>query len=278
MQEIVVINDDSHQSVHTAEYALHLAKVYQKNIVLVNLAGAGEPQNHFALVQAQDLLYNAITSEPQEQEDLAAHLRSLCTDDDFTPRITNLEVQKNDEVKLINYLNTHPVWMTIMPAAIEDSRAFRRETLNMQSVIYRIQCPLLIVPPDSVPKNIERIVYVADLRYAQIPVLQYLTKFFQRENIILTHRCAPGLPEIDRSYANDLFINCICPNLKSDQIFFSQMSERKIDVLVDAVINGMQADWLVCVNRHFHFDELVGKNIMSKLPHYVNIPMLVFPN
>ncbi|HVS93801.1 MAG TPA: universal stress protein [Mucilaginibacter sp.] len=280
MQEIVVINDDSPESFRAAEYAFNLAVTYKKNIVIVNIKATEEKKKVYSSVEVHDLLYNVISSdETGLAGDVAERLRSLRPEVGFSPQIRPISEVSCNEKKLINYINSNPVWMIVMPAAVEENEMRRAAKLNMQAVINRIQCPVMIIPDEVVQKPIERIVYLADLRYAQIPVLRFLAKFDKHdENVILAHRCASGLPELDRGYANDLFANGLCNNVRSKRIFFTQMTEQKMDVVVDAVIHGMQADLLVCVNRHFHFNELVGRNIMCKLPPYVNIPVLIFPN
>ncbi|MBS1527130.1 MAG: universal stress protein [Bacteroidetes bacterium] len=280
MQEIVVINDDSVESFRAAEYAYNLAVTYEKNIVIVNIKATEEKKKIYSTVEVHDLLYHVISSdEISLTSDVGEHLRSLRRDHGFSPQVRPFSEAGCNEKKLTSYINSNPVWLIVMPAAVEENEMRRALKLNMQAVINRVQCPVMIIPGEVVQKPVERIVYLADLRYAQIPVLRYLAKFDKHdENIILAHHCASGLPELDRGYAKDLFASGLCNNVRSKRIFFTQMTERKMDVVVDAAIHGMQADLLVCVNRHFHFNELVGKNIMCKLPSYVNIPVLIFPN
>jgi nucleotide-binding universal stress UspA family protein len=46
---------------------------------------------------------------------------------------------------------------------------------------------------------------------------------------------------------------------------------------VDVLINGMDADLLVCMHHQSHFEQLFGANIPSVMPEHITVPVLVFP-
>jgi hypothetical protein len=72
-------------------------------------------------------------------------------------------------------------------------------------------------------------------------------------------------------------LNVISRSVRYPELFFSHIKEKNIEQAVDTIINTMQADMLVCINRKFHFELLLGKYILAALPDHITVPLLVFP-
>ena len=232
MQEIILIKNHLDDFIRVTEYADQLAATYRRNVVVLKTTKAMGIKVNMALAKTGSDSDSASESV-QEYSDI-------------------------DLKKLIECIKARQPWMVIIPR-----RLYEHSLLN------HIQSPVLIVPDDVEIKMPERIAYLADMRYAQVPVLRYLSRLDSgQENIILAHRCAAGLPDLDKSYAVDLF-NGICRQIPCPRIFFSQMSRADMSDVVDQVVNGIDADMLVCVNRHFYFNEIMN---------YLSVPTLVFPS
>lgn len=232
MQEIILINDHPGGFMRPTEYANKLATAYGRNVVVLKREEAAEKKANRVLV------------------------KSGFGDD--SPCETRPAYSGVDSKNLISCIKAKHPWMVVVPQALYD-----------QNLLNHVQCPVLIFPEDAEVKTPERIAYLADLRYAQVPVLHYLSRLNSgQENIILAHRCAAGLPELEKSYAVDLF-NSICRHAPCPRIFFSQMAAGSMCDVVDRVVNGIDADMLVCLNRHFYFNEIM--NCLS-------VPTLVFPS
>jgi hypothetical protein len=271
MEEIIVLSDDSIEAVHAAEYAYKLACTYNKNIVVANLK---RTSSRFVAPAAIPHLHDEFYSI--EHDDLTDHLLHLKPCPEFQPDIRPFDAAGLSEHDIAKFINGRRAWMVVHGLATNSRRPTSQ--INLQSVLNRVQCPFLMIPCDAVIRPPERIAYLADLRYAQIPVLNFLKRMnTSNENVILAHICAQGLPELDKRYAVDLFNAGVGRNVQNSRLFFSQLRVKDFAVCLDQVLNGMEADVLVCVNHHYHFQKLMAGNIGSSLPPEICIPVMVFP-
>jgi hypothetical protein len=78
---------------------------------------------------------------------------------------------------------------------------------NAHSILSKVLCPLLIVRAYWPVKGVERIVYVAELRYCHTQILRYLTQLARPliADVSIANVTATGLPEIVVEYAQGLF-------------------------------------------------------------------------
>jgi hypothetical protein len=266
MNEILLINDQSAGAMHTASFAFYLAQCLNKNIILANLVY--QPRQ-LQLAHAGHEQANGIG------DDLLEHLNDLNrAHEGFRPAVELLDAADFTEGDLVNYINQRNIFMTIQSAANNACR------LNIQSILNRIPSPLLLVPECYAVKAIERVMYLTDLRYCQVPVVHYLKGMCKETaaSILIAHICAGGLPDLDKAYADDLFRNGISTRVQTGSLFFSHIKERNMAATVDTMIHGMRADMLVCQNRGHHFNQLLGDHHLPLLPKHLTIPLLVFPS
>lgn len=148
--------------------------------------------------------------------------------------------------------------------------------LNLQMVINQINCPVMLLPDNLAISEIKRIVYLTDLRYCQQQVINYLDKF-KRSSVLLAHICEQGLPDLVPDYGNQLFMDTIRHHISSPELFYSHIKEDSAEKMVDTLISTMRTDMLVCLNRRFHFQRLLGEQVPKHLPEHISVPILVFP-
>lgn len=149
-------------------------------------------------------------------------------------------------------------------------------SLNLQAVVNQINCPLMLLPDTMVMAEIKRIAYLTDLRYCQQQVLSYLDKF-KSSSVLLAHICEKGLPDLVQSYGTQLFNDTIKNRFLYPELFFSHIKEANFKKMIDTLINTMRTDILVCLNRRFHFQQLLGEVIPARLPGHITVPLLIFP-
>ena len=262
MEKIIVINDDSKESLHAAKYAFHLACHYHKHIVLANLVSGGQTMlNKVARSKAAPVGTELILAEEEGRETVTDHLNCLNTGSNgFHPEVKTLDASQFSQRELINYVNSHKVWLIVHGVTVESEIPDDSACMNMQSILNRIQCPVLLIPPMGQARKLERLVYLADLRYAQIPVINYLSKWrIEKESVIVAHICAQGLSELDKSYGNDLFNKELSRKLACKNIFFSHLYAKNFSDVIDIVIHGMGADMIVCMNHSYHLAQILGR-------------------
>jgi hypothetical protein len=218
--------------------------------------------------------------EKDAVSEMLYHLKLLndgqCT---FKPEIEEFDVSDMNENDVIEFINRNHIWMMVKGMADETTASNTKKSLNIHTVLNRVLCPLLLIPPQWQLKDIERLTYIADLRYCRIQVVRYLAELARPWNAALSiaHMSAKGLPDMAEKYALTVFSEEISNNVNYDQLFFNNIKEKDLVKVIDVMINGMHNDILVLVNHRFHFEEIVGRYITDTLPLNITIPLLIFP-
>src|SRR3569832_1051903 len=155
MEKIIVINDDSKESLHAAKYAFHLACHYQKHIVLANLVSAERTVlQKVARSKASPAGTELILGGDDDPETITDHLNCLNTGPGFHPEIKTLDASKFGERELITYVNSHKIWMIIHGVTTDPETENTGIRINMQSVLNRIQCPIMLIPQSAQAKKL----------------------------------------------------------------------------------------------------------------------------
>ncbi|TWI95946.1 hypothetical protein JN11_04221 [Mucilaginibacter frigoritolerans] len=277
MKTILIINDNSPEAKHAAEFALTVAQKMQANIMLANTFVKTQKTVELVTVGSAD----KIMIESYQTSKLSELLKALNNKEiaDFKPEIEELDISNMDESKLSEMINLNHTWMIIkgmsdtLPATVSD------HNLNIHTVLNKVLCPLFLIPASWQIKDIERMVYIADLRYCRIEIVRYLAELARPLNadLSIAHTSAKGLPDMAEKYALAVFSDEICNNVKYERLLFNNIKEKDLSKTVDVLINGMHNDVLVMVNHRFHFEEILGRYITDTLPVHLSVPLLIFP-
>jgi hypothetical protein len=276
MKNILVINDNSAAATHAAEFALTIAQMVKANILLANTVGV----NNKAVVKVPSGDFPGNIFESTSKSEMLKRLLMLKKPQNgFMPLIEEFDNSTMDESKLADFINKNQIWMMVKGMADESPAANAKRNLNAHLVLNKVLCPLLLVPENWRLKPIERIAYIADLRYCRKQIVHYLTELAKpwKADLSIAHLTAKGLPDMDEKYALCLFSHEVCSNINYDRLFFNHVKEKDFATVVDVMINGMHNDMLVLVNHHFHIEEILGRYITDKLPEPITIPLFIFP-
>ena len=271
MKTILVINDNSPTALHAIEFALSVAQKVQASILLANTVNIN---NKVPIkILAGNGRENILTEEP------LPFSNALGNQSDFKPEIDELDISVMNEYKVAELINKKNIWMIVKGFGDNLPTAAPQKALNVHSVLSKVLCPLLIVPESWPIKAIERMVYIADLRYCHTQIVRYMAGLAKpwKADVSIANLTAKGLPDMATEYALSLFEGAICNHVNYDQLFINNIRERNIAKVVDVLINGLHNDILVLVNRQFHFEEIMGSYITEKLPEQITIPLLIFP-
>ena len=275
MKTLLIINDNSSEAKHAAEFALLVAQKVQANIMLMNTS--------VTLRKIKEKVPAGYVSktdiDEQSFSEMLYHLKTLSQGQgNFKPEIEEFDGSKMNENELIEFVNRNHIWMMIkgMPDIIP---AAAKKSLNIHTVLNRVLCPLLLVPAQWQIKDIERLAYIADLRYCRIQVVRYLALLARpwQAALSIAHMSAKGLPDMAEKYALIVFSEEVSQNVNYDNLFFNNIREKNLSKVIDVMINAMHNDILVMVNHRFHFEEIVGRYITDTLPPQITIPLLIFP-
>lgn len=267
MKQIIIINDDTPEAEHAARFALLIAQKTRVDILLANTVAIPTLET-----------VTASNDRPTGQSSLQDELIALNDhSDDFKPVINEIDCSGMNEVQLAEFINSKRIDLIVKGE--QQAPYFLHANLNMQTVLNKVCCPLLLIPINAPFKVIERIVYLADLRYCRRYVVSYLAKLAKpfRADIAVAHFSAKGLPDIDPKYAEDLFLDNVQQYVHYESLFLNNTKERDMVKAVDVLINGMHNDLLVMVNHRYHFEEVLGRYITDALPSTITVPIMVFP-
>ena len=277
MKNILIVDDSSTRAKHAAEFAFLIAQKMKVNIVVANVIGAKDK------IKAGKVYAGVAPNEINHPSARLADYLTLLNDrpNDFEPAIIEIDTSGMDEDELVKAIIKNDIWMVAAGVADEAAPATANDghNLNWNAILNSIQCPLLLIPQSWPLKNIERLVYIADLRYCRLQIVKFLAMLAQSfyADLSIAQLAASGLPHMDEQYAYQLFNDEINTNIAYDQLFFNNIKEQNLNVALDVLINGMHNDMLVVLNHRFHFEEIIGRYITNNLPKNVTVPILIFP-
>jgi hypothetical protein len=284
MRKLLIINDNSPEAKHAAEFALAIAQRVELDLMLVNTfpktRKAVEKVAAGIIVKGGADLYSYQESKDCPFSEIHNHLKALNElQEGFKPEIEEFDFSGMNESEVIELVNRNHIWMMIKGIGDEAPAAHTKMHLNIHTVLNRVLCPLLLIPARWALKDIERLVYIADLRYCRIQVVRYLAEIARPwdASLSIAHMSAKGLPDMDEKYALTVFSEEVSNNVNYDRLFFNNIKEKNLEKVVDVLISGMHNDILVMVNHRFHFEEIIGRYITDTLPQLITVPLLVFP-
>lgn len=270
MKTIVVLNDGSSAAAHAAKLAYMIAKKVQATLLLVETSKikAAVTSKIMAVASFQTPVVKNLLLETLSELDQTAAGHS--------PELTTVEMYSASAAQLAELANTKNAWMVVYGISITSASA--RE-LNLQSLLNKLCCPLLIVPEHWDLKPVERLTYIADLRYCRLSIVRFLAELAEplQAAFSIAHLSAKGLPPIEENYGRQLFADNIAVKVKYKKPGFNNIREKDVRKAVDVIINGMRNDMLALVNHRFHFKEIIGDYLTHQLSAHLSIPLLLFP-
>jgi hypothetical protein len=274
MKTILVISDHTPEAEHAAAFALMLAQSIRANILLADTINVAQ------LSKEEPVLAMAGETQTEDKpKSLKDRLESQMNHNlGYVPVIEEIDISEFDATKLAETINKNQISLLVkgMPDTLQTTGNVK---LNIQAVLNKVLCPLLLIPKGWSLKNLERIVYIADLRYCRLHVLKYLGKLAlpNDASISIAHLSAKGLTDIIDTYARSIFNDEIVPLVRYDNLSLNNIREKNLDKAVDVIINGMHTDLMAMVNHRFHFEKILGEQIGQVLPPEITIPVLIFP-
>jgi len=277
MKTVLVINDNDKSCgvVNATRFAFFIAQKMQANLLVANVFKFNNILNEKVIIG-----HDGERQPGEHGADLCEYLDMLnALPNDFEPKVKEIDASAIDESQLAEVINENNIWMIVKEVAAPAPLAFNKENLNFDIILNKIHCPLLLVPGNWLLKTIERLAYIADLRYCRMQIVKYLIELAKayHADLSIAHLAAAGIPDMDDSYANKLFDEEVRGNVHYDQLFFNNIREKDLTKSVDVLINGMHNDLLVMVKTRFHFNEIMGPYLNNTLPAHITIPLLIFP-
>lgn len=151
--------------------------------------------------------------------------------------------------------------------------------LDLDNLLSHIHCPLLLIPGQWLLKDLDRMVYLADLRYCRNDINRYLAHFAAAcgSQLSIAHLTKEGMVHIEENYAHRLFDEQIRSPLKYERLGFHYTREMDVVKATDVLVKGLQNDLVVMTRGRYHFNQLVGQSLNKRLPARIQVPLLLFP-
>jgi len=274
MRTILVFNDNSSEAANASEFAVNIAQKVKADILILNLLKQGEK----VPVQISTKHENTLV-ENATNTGLPGYLYSLSKNNGFKPVISDIDASEFTVENICELVIRKDIWLMVKGLESVHVTHSALIQINVQSILNRVACPLLLIPGKYQQRHFENIAYAVDMRYFRKHIMRFLAELARvyHAHLIVEHLSAKGLPHLDDKYALSLFDDAVKAKIKYDKIYFNNIKERNLNAAMDVIVNTLHADLLAFANHRFHFEEVFGQNINDTLPEQIPVPAIIFP-
>lgn len=274
MKNLLVLNDHSPQAEHAALFALDLAKKMHMGVVLTSLSA-----QKGAVYYPNQQLTSHETLEKHRSDLMGSLLLLEKRYTDFNPVVQEVELTDFTGEELLRLTTDHNVYMVIKGMDEFLPAALLNVNLAINMLLSEIKCPLLIVPSSWEFNEFRDLVYLTDLRFRGLKTVSFIADLAREwnANVTIAHTTVSGLPEIEAEEANAIFRDEIDHHVNYHNISINMLKKKDISETVQSMVKDFNADLLVFVNQHFHFNTFTKQYFKDNCTLYKPIPMLIFP-
>jgi hypothetical protein len=279
MNNILIINDYSAGVKSATAYALSLAKKMHANLLIWNINRAAEPQTQ-VLANTKASAINETAEKPFSVDSflLSAGILPQQHQSGNSPLINVLEENYITRQGIINIINQHKIQLVVKGVSANQP-LHQLVDLQMQTVLNKTYCPVILIPEQFVTPSIQNIVYMADERFSPFEILWQLKRIAQANDadITLANMASDGIPQMEENYAHDFFADVIKAHVPYDRMSLNHIRERNVKKVTDVMVNVIKTDLLVMSYRKYHFAQLTDKNRLAEDPNHLDVPVMLFP-
>ncbi|MCX2477285.1 hypothetical protein OQZ33_23325 [Pedobacter sp. MC2016-05] len=276
MKSIVIINDQSPESEHAAVFALVMAQRLGVNMILANLPLLKLTTAEYGW---KDTVIEVDQSAAVDSKLMKNLLERKMLHPGFKPLIQemNFSCETDDLLKLTS---ENEIIMVIKGLDEFLPHALLNVNLAINNLLHKLRVPLLIIPSSWSENELQRMVYLTDLRFCGIPIMKFLAHLATcwDANLVIAHSSASGMPEMESHQAEEVFNEEISLNICYKKLYLNIMVQGKSIDTLEVVVGEMKADLLVMVDQHFHFNFLSQQYFKDKCSLYNPVPILIFPS
>ena len=286
MKTIAVLVDFSDRSEHVARYALHLAKQIKANLLLLNAflvpadmaMSAGQiawPLNEYEGIKADSEktlkdFCNRLKHGQQQRPQPGHFLPSINCQCKEGPVINALfELQMDKEIILV-------------VAGTHGSDAVTSFLLgnNARELINNSELPLLLVPENTVLKDLHNIIFATDLHLNDISYINAVAGLAQvsNANVGIVNVLTEKHTDTRHNRSENAFMQQMVLNVDYKRVSFRNIRNQQVNKGIDDVLLHEKPDLLVMVHRKgAFFESLFKSSITQKVASHAAVPILVYP-
>ncbi|WP_134087938.1 universal stress protein [Olivibacter sp. XZL3] len=265
MKNILLMVDVSNRKDNVLQYALRSAQQLKSNITLSYILD--EKASNYA-----EVLFDI--------EKLRDELEYLITPFDYKPIITSL-VEKGNFGEATRALVKDQHIDLILMGATEGSNTTGFLFGNkVREIVDSVSCPILLIPERVTFEGIKNILYITDIRYINLKVLNELVHFSERLKVKLSilHVSADGLPPLADEATDALFADAVYSRVGSAITVYKSGKDEQAEALIYELLAEGQQGVVAIANRKYHFfDHLFAATPAEGAAIYKQLPILVMP-
>lgn len=273
MRNILLFTGDGPEADSLAKKALKIARQCKANLLLCDSLKSNVKEKilvpHFG-----DEIVTEVNGF-KDVEELAQQLKFEVPVAEQITKIGCLEINNFSPRTLREMVIRRNIWLIIMDGS--QLARFKNDHSGdiALKLINNLNCPLLLLSEGAGFTGIDKIAYVTDLRYCDLGVIRFLKVF--NTSIFVTHVSAPGLPDMEERYAQEILSDVVSVKSNYWKMFLRNIKSKNIDSSVIAVFNTLEIKMLALVNKKHQTLERLFENFPQKTQLYHNLPTLIFP-
>jgi hypothetical protein len=207
-------------------------------------------------------------------EDITLELAIKRSENEFVPKINRVEIN-NFNIRTIQEMVVRDnIWLII----IDDQKLQLKNSHpenSMIKMIGNLNCPVMLLSQAVDLTSFNKIAYITDLRYCDMGVIRFLKVF--NAPIFVTHISAPGLPDMEERYAQEILSETVSVKANYTKIFLRNIKNKNVQASVTKIFDELEITMFAFVNNKHQTFERLYDNFPDKTQAYHNLPALIFP-
>jgi hypothetical protein len=274
MRNIMLFIDDVAGAEVLAKKALKIACQCKANLQLCNVAA--NMVHKKVLVNHYDDDFLETEDFGLDTSDLARELQNLeYPAGTFAPAVDYFEISNFDPKVIKEMVIRHNIWLIIIDEKQLKHIKNPDSGDHSRNVINNLNCPVLLMPHYFELNTFNKIAYVTDLRYCDLGVIQFLKVF--NAILFVTHISAPGLPDMEEQYAQEILAEEVSVKTNYWKIFLRNIRNKNVKAPINKVLDTLEIKMLALVNKKHQTFERLFDHFPQKTQIYHNLPTLIFP-
>jgi nucleotide-binding universal stress UspA family protein len=275
MKNILVPTDFSENADNAVEYAAVVAQACNATITLLNVYTPVVSRYNVISALVADEVAQAKTEVKEKLQITADTLRSQYPG--VTCRVT-VELGEIADV-ILNAVKANNTDMIIMGTQGASSLEKILLGTNASEIVEKADCPVLVVPANTICRIPKKFVYATDYAYSDIEgahILADIARVFDA-TITFMHITTKDEDVDDELLLMKKFTTDIKAATDYQKITSKILSDNTVIMGLDTIIRDEGADLMaVSTRRRNLFEKLYNPSITKKLAHYTSIPLLAF--
>jgi len=277
MKNILVFTDFSEVADNAAEYALKMAVELKANVVLFHAIDTRV--NDIPYRNEGITNYDKLEKESLHKLDLLANkLEIVLNGEFFKPRISFFTKAGNLKDMVSSLVNYHKIELLVMGARLYPDYPGYLFGNKIREVVEEHPCSILLLHGKTKFRTIKNILYITDLRYCDLDIIEQLTSYANLLNahVTILHVCTDGLPVLLNEEASAIFKDSIATQINYKHLYFLETESCDTKLAINKMFENQDEDVLVIAHKKYHFfNHLFRQHTKKESLMYSRLPIII---